>query len=120
MLPIGVKDPEIPNWLYSKGEIPKVYGVSGLAHIFVNIDRSIDSLSVGLVKRVIDCLYSILGGLPGAAEDHKITKLIVKREKSAESARYVRIIVGSDPGELVMRFHFLTCSEFQVIHNLTR
>ena len=96
-LPKRARDPEIPDWLFKLGEVPKVHGVCGLALIFVNINLSIASLSDGLVKHVIDCLYPVLGGRIGYPADHKITELIVKREKTDENVRYVRIVVWADP-----------------------
>ena len=122
-LPRGSRDPEIPNWLFNLGEVPRVYGVCGLALIFININRSIASLSDGLVKHVIDCLYPILGGRPGAPEDHKIAELIVKREETNEDSETIRIIVWSDPKEcaanvrLVERVEHLI-NELRIINEL--
>lgn len=122
-LPNSATDYEIPMWIKSFGKIPKVYHNCGLALIFVNINRSIASLSTGLVKHFIDCLYPILGGDPGDPDDHKISELTVKRIKTEEKNKYIRVIVWSDnkkkevSEKLVERFSHLK-NELYTINEL--
>lgn len=96
ILPKSATSYELPLWLKSLEKIPKVYQSCSISLTLVNINRSIASLSDGLVKHVIDCLYLILGGHPGDPDDHKINELVVKREKIEGKGSYIHLIIWSD------------------------
>ena len=92
-LPGSAKSPGMPAWLLGMGRMPEIKGPCGMALSFVNIGRSIASLSDGLVKHVVDCLYPLYGGPRGNPFDHRIHELIVERLNSEAQAKHVRVVL---------------------------
>lgn len=91
-LPRSVRDSYIPIWLQESGETQKRQSCGGLSLTFVNINRSITSLSDGMVKHVIDSLYPLIGGTVDKPNDYQLTKLCIKREQSPGKQPHIRIV----------------------------
>lgn len=91
--PKCAQDPEIPAWLYRMEVVPTVAGPCGLALLFGPTRLSIASLSDGVVKHVMDCLYPILGGKPGSPYDHMIYEMRVQKGCDFLLSHEIRIVV---------------------------
>lgn len=77
--PRSARSPEIPAWLLGFEDLPAPQGFLGLEMDFINTGRSIASLSDGLVKHAVDCLYPIIGGRVGDPDDHLIGEMVARR-----------------------------------------
>lgn len=94
LLPRGARSPEILEWLHSLEGLPRPKGAMRLALHFVNVRRSIASLSGGMVKPAIDCLFPLIGGRAGDPDDHLIHELVVLRRQDGSRAPHLRIVLG--------------------------
>ena len=91
--PKNARDPQIPDWLSQFNNLKNIKGECGLALRFGTKKRSIASISDGIVKHIIDCMYPIFGGKPGAPDDHLISDLYVQKSVDGLSENEVRITV---------------------------
>ncbi len=55
---------------------------------------NLGNISSGTVKPIIDCLYPVLGGKPGAPDDHAIRTLIAEKGVNSIPQGSVRIVIG--------------------------
>lgn len=93
VFPKSALDPEIPAWFNAMASVPRVSGPCGLALLFGPAKLSIASLSGGVVKHVMDCLFSILGGKPGTPHDHLVYEMRVAKNCSLLLAHEIRIVL---------------------------
>jgi len=80
-LPRSAKDPDMPTWIYEVFDREKSNSdVSYSVHLkFDDAKINIGDISTGIVKSTIDCLYPIIGGVPGSPEDWRISILRVEK-----------------------------------------
>lgn len=77
-MPDSARSPELADWVSARlpGERSERYTL----HLkFGNPRINIGDIATGTVKSVIDCLYPLLGGTPGAPEDWRIESLYVAK-----------------------------------------
>jgi hypothetical protein len=91
--PKSALDPEIPVWLHRMESVPTVADPCGLAVLFGRTKLSIASLSGGVVKHIMDCLYPILGGKPGSPYDQMIYEMLVQKNCALLMPNEIRIVV---------------------------
>ena len=91
--PKNARDPQILDWLSQFNNLKAVNDECGLALRFGTKKLSIASISDGIVKHIIDCLYPILGGERGDPDDHKISDLFVQKCSEGLSENEVEITV---------------------------
>ncbi|MGI6670537.1 MAG: hypothetical protein ACOX58_03035 [Christensenellales bacterium] len=92
-IPHGALDPEIPRWLQKFDKLETSSNNIGISLVFVNHRRSIASLSDGMVKHVIDCLYPLYGGIGGRPNDHLISNLTIKRIQVPGIQQHIKVIM---------------------------
>ena len=92
VLPNSATDPEIPLWMAGLGQFKRADRLS-LRLIFQNTPLSIATISSGKVKPIIDCLYPIIGGVPGAPKDEIIEMLTGERESRSAKKPSIRIAI---------------------------
>ncbi len=92
LLPNKATDGAIPLWISSFGQFKPIKKCSVRLR-FENTPVSIATISSGKVKPIIDCLYPIIGGLPGAPKDEIIEMLTVERISNNTHISAVRITI---------------------------
>jgi hypothetical protein len=92
VLPNKATDVEIPSWIKRLGQF-KVKNRCSVRLEFENTPLSIATISSGKVKPIIDCLYPIIGGVPGAPNDETIEMLTVERVNNYTKKPAVRITI---------------------------
>ena len=97
-LPEKATDKVLPSWIDERikekfGQQFKPPKRCSVRLQFENMQYSIATISDGKVKPIIDCLYPIIGGDPGAPRDEIIDALVVERVSSSAQRKAVRITV---------------------------
>ncbi len=92
VLPNRATDTAIPLWIESLGQF-NIENKCSIWLIFENKRINIANISNGKVKPIIDCLYPIIGGFPGAPKDHIIEMLTVEKVSSNTERSSVRITI---------------------------
>lgn len=90
--PSKATDHEMPLWIRKFGQFKAIKKCS-VRLVFENTPVSITTISSGKVKPIIDCLYPIIGGAPGAPNDEIIEALTVERASSNGKRPAVRITI---------------------------
>ena len=92
VLPKKATDDKIPSWIKRLGQF-NVVNACAIRLSFENTPVSIATISSGKVKPIIDCLYPIIGGVPGAPNDEIIEMLTVERVSNSTNKPAVRITI---------------------------
>ena len=91
-LPSKATDNDMPLWIRGLGQF-KAEKKCSVRLKFENTPVSIATISTGKVKPIIDCLYPIIGGVPGAPNDEIIEMLTVERVGNNGKRPAVRITI---------------------------
>lgn len=92
VFPAKATDDNIPSWIRKSGQ-SKVIKKCAVRLQFENTPVSIATISSGKVKPITDCLYPIVGGVPGAPKDEIIEMLTVERTNNIIRKSAVRITI---------------------------
>lgn len=92
-LPNRATETEIPEWMNTYSNIMRVKKRCAVSLLFGKENLSIATISSGKVKPIIDCLYPVLGGLPGSPDDHRIMELYVNKAIEGLKENQVRITI---------------------------
>lgn len=92
VFPSKATDDNIPSWI-KKSRQSQVIKKCSIRLQFENTPVSIATISSGKVKPIIDCLYPIVGGIPGAPNDEIIEMLTVERTSNITRKPAVRITI---------------------------
>lgn len=92
ILPTKATDDNMPIWIRGLGQFKTIKKCSVRLR-FENTLVSIATISSGKVKPIIDCLYPIIGGVPGAPNDEIIEMLTVERVSNNTERSTVRITI---------------------------
>jgi hypothetical protein len=100
VLPTKATDKNIPSWIKEFGQF-KVVEKCSVRLEFQNTPVSIATISSGKVKPIIDCLYPIIGGTPGAPNDEIIEMLTVERVNNTTQRSAIRITIWEEHDQLI-------------------
>ncbi len=92
ILPTKATDDNMPTWIRGLGQFKNMKKCSVRLQ-FENIPVSIATISSGKVKPIIDCLYPIIGGVPGAPNDEIIEMLTVERVSNNNKTSSIRVTI---------------------------
>ncbi len=93
-LPCSATDGSVSEWLLGLRErhgwntIPKkctVYLGFGAGNV------NLGDIATGAVKAFVDCLWPLLGGVPGRPEDHRISRLVVEKSAAGLADKQVAV-----------------------------
>lgn len=92
-LPRNARAPELAAWARERraGSRASVVDRVALCLEFGASQLNIADISTGVVKAVIDCLYPVYGGQPGAPEDFRVRHLVVKKGVEGLSPSQLRV-----------------------------
>lgn len=95
ILPMNARSPEIPSWLNSLENIePLRYNTRLAVRLQFGGEReNIGEIPTGKVKKIIDCLYPIIGGQEGKPDDPRIDILQVEKDSPDIKDESVRISI---------------------------
>jgi hypothetical protein len=91
-LPRGGRESEVADWACSLLDSREPFPATCALACFLGFGSSrtnIGAISTGPVKSFIDCLYPILGGVPGAPNDHRIDELTVSKGLVSQESEMV-------------------------------
>lgn len=82
-LPRRATDLDLPSWLVHTGWSPTPFVTCAVVLRFGGSMANLGDIATGRVKAIIDCLWPILGGRPGAPNDGRVTTLELSKGTSA-------------------------------------